>query len=122
MWVQVRFLGIFRDLAGHAIGEYELPTGATVRDLDEAIVRRHERMEQVRGQYRIMVNGVQTTPEQALHEEDEIVVLGPISGGARSLRSAAPSPPLDPGKGPRLRAARLVLRHALRARSRVDLR
>jgi molybdopterin converting factor small subunit len=81
MHLEVRFLGIFRDLAGGASGSYDLPDGADVAALVAAIEARHADMAAVRGQYRVMVNGRQTTPAQVLYSGDEVAVLGPISGG-----------------------------------------
>jgi MoaE-MoaD fusion protein len=83
MRVEVRFLGIFRDLAGGAVGQYELPSGASVAALVAAIEARHADMAAMRGQYRVMVNGAQSSPPQLLAEGDEIAVLGPISGGCQ---------------------------------------
>jgi molybdopterin converting factor small subunit len=81
MRIETRFLGIFRDLAGGGVGEYDLPDGADVAALVAAIEARHADMAAVRGQYRVMVNGAQSTAQQVLTEGDDVAVLGPISGG-----------------------------------------
>lgn len=81
MRVQVRFLGIFRDLTDGPVGVYELADDADVAGLIAEIERRHAEMARVSGQYRVMVNGMQSTFDQRLGVGDEIAVLGPIGGG-----------------------------------------
>lgn len=81
MKATVKFLGIYRDIAGARAGEYEVADPATVPALIETLIVAHPKLEQARNHVRVMVNGRQPEPGQLLQEGDELVVMGAIAGG-----------------------------------------
>lgn len=82
--VLVRFLGIYRDLAGTSEARLALPPETTVADLPALLEARAPRLATFRGQYRLFVNSRQPAPDQPLADGDEVHVMGPITGGASS--------------------------------------
>ncbi|HEY3811057.1 MAG TPA: MoaD/ThiS family protein [Acidimicrobiales bacterium] len=57
--------------------------GRTVGDLLEAARAGHgERLAAVLRRSRVWVNGEPASPEQLLHDGDEVAILPPVSGGA----------------------------------------
>jgi molybdopterin converting factor small subunit len=81
MEIKVNFLGIYRDFAGQGKGMYTLPNGTTVGDLVDILASVHPKLDEARGQMRVMVNGSLATLDQALTATDEVFVMGPIRGG-----------------------------------------
>jgi molybdopterin converting factor subunit 1 len=79
--VSVRFFALYRERAGVSQTEVDLPEGATPEEL---LVR-------LRGSYTslppsdsvlIAVNSEYASPEEPLHEGDEVAFIPPVSGGA----------------------------------------
>jgi len=77
-----------REAAGRSRDEFDLATGASVRLLLDAAVDRYgEAFGRVLATARVWVNGDEPEANGAteLFENDEVAVLPPVSGGARTF-------------------------------------
>jgi molybdopterin synthase catalytic subunit/molybdopterin converting factor small subunit len=105
MRVRVLFFGMLKDLAGRANDSLELPAGARVADVVAHYSAATPRLRDYLGSVAISVNLEYASRDAALHENDEVGLLPPVSGGA-GTSSQAPKPdasatsatPHQPGK------------------------
>ena len=91
--MRVRLFAALRELAGtseiHVDGCSDV--GALVRELS---VRYGPRFDAIVSAGSTVVNGEPVGPDRALHEDDEVALLPPVSGG-----TPRPAPPSPPGGG-----------------------
>ena len=81
--VKVRLFAALRDLAGSSEVEVE---GSTVAELVDALSLRYgERFGGIARVGSVVVDGERATAERRLDGEEEVALLPPVSGGARSL-------------------------------------
>ena len=81
----VLFFAGAREAAGTSKETMDLPAGATVAELAEALVGRFgERLGAVMPTCAVWVNGEPAPPGTALQPGDEVAVLPPVSGGCRA--------------------------------------
>ncbi len=92
----VRLFASYREAAGVAHVELELPAGATARDAIRAVLAEHPLVAEGR-QLVIARNEVYVDPAAVLEDGDELALIPPVSGGsARSVeRVAVTSDPLS---------------------------
>jgi molybdopterin synthase catalytic subunit len=89
MQVRVLFFGILKDLTGKASDPVDLRDGATVRDLLALYEAQMPRLKESLPSLAIAVNQSYADPETVLHNDDEVALLPPVSGGGPdSTRSA----------------------------------
>lgn len=81
MRLTVRLFAAFREKAGAGEVEVEVPEGATVRDVVEAVVGRARGLVDVIGAARPVVNREFAGPEQVVSAGDDVALLPPVSGG-----------------------------------------
>jgi molybdopterin synthase catalytic subunit len=81
MKVRVRLFAGLREYVGQAELELELPDNARVSDLQETIGRDYPRLKPLLPGLAFAVNEEYATRDQALHEDDEVALIPPISGG-----------------------------------------
>jgi molybdopterin converting factor small subunit len=83
--VRLRLFAAAREAAGTGADEFDLPAGARLASLlDAACARYQGRFPDVLSSARVWVNGDEPLDGggMTLHEDDEIAVLPPVSGGA----------------------------------------
>ena len=81
MRVTVRLFARLRDLAGAGTLTREVPQGAGVDTLWQALVREFPAMAPLRPSIAVAVNAEYATFETAMADGDEIAFLPPVSGG-----------------------------------------
>jgi molybdopterin synthase catalytic subunit len=81
MRVRVLFFGALKDLSGKTADEMELADGATVADFLRLIVQEAPAIGRYAGSMAIAVNQEYALPGTILHDQDEIGLLPPVSGG-----------------------------------------
>ena len=80
MKVSVRFFALYRERAGTAETEVDLPEGATALDL-LGLLRSIYPALPSSNSVLIAVNSEYVGPEDPLHEGDEVAFIPPVSGG-----------------------------------------
>lgn len=77
-----------RDKAGVDSEEFFFNREVTIRELVDAIRNRHKSLDKIISNIFssdnpliILVNGVKKSPDQLLRDNDEVVLLPPVSGG-----------------------------------------
>ncbi|MBZ5512707.1 MAG: molybdenum cofactor biosynthesis protein MoaE [Acidobacteriia bacterium] len=90
MQVRVLFFGILKDIAGKASDEVSLPEGATVRDLLSHYAQ-DAKLKGMLGSIAVALNQEYAARTAGLHEQDEVGLLPPVSGGADSTQPATQS-------------------------------
>lgn len=82
MEIRVLYFAVARDRAGGTSEErLELPAGATVAALAEALAGRHPDLAALGGHLRYAVNEAFAGPADPLHDGDEVALIPPVSGG-----------------------------------------
>ena len=88
MQVRVLFFGALRDLVGRSHEALALPEGARLSDLlahyEEAVPRLKDFLPAVA----LSINQEYALPRALLHDQDEIALLPPVSGGKERRRTA----------------------------------
>ena len=84
MKVRVRFVALFRDLAGVQEEAIELPEGSTLGDLVRELSKRHPPLSEYlsAGDLVAVVDGKATQLNERLRDGCEVVMMPPISGGS----------------------------------------
>jgi molybdopterin converting factor subunit 1 len=77
--VRVLFFAYLRERCGVRETAVELPEGARVEDVWEELCRRYDRLAGQR--LRFALNQVYVDTAHPLHEDDEIALIPPVSGG-----------------------------------------
>jgi molybdopterin converting factor subunit 1 len=77
--VHVRLFASYREAAGTNRLDTTLPFDARVADLLDSLSGQLPALQRTRGL--IAVNHTYVTPETALHDEDEVALIPPVSGG-----------------------------------------
>ncbi len=80
MTIRLLAFGIARDICGGAEVALDLPEGATVGRLREALLQRFPRLLDLRA-LAIAVNNEYARDEQVLKPDDEVALIPPVSGG-----------------------------------------
>ncbi len=83
--VSVRYLAAVADYTGRKEEEFELPDGATVKDLLDTIREKYPRVAEIERRFPLLIlrNGVNAKPEDRLVDGDRVALLPPVSGGSR---------------------------------------
>jgi molybdopterin converting factor subunit 1 len=79
MKVDVRFFAASRELLGTGKLAWELPVGATVQTLVEALYEAYPRLCSAR--LRFAVNSTYASLDTVLHDGDEVACIPPVGGG-----------------------------------------
>ncbi len=82
MHVVVRFFAVARERAGRDEEQIEVPSGATVAALLEAIGSKFPRVREVFPHLRVAVNQEMSARDRVLADGDEVALIPPVSGGA----------------------------------------
>ena len=81
MTIPIQLWSYFRDLAGVACVEVELPAGATVADALSAVYARHPKLATLRNSTLIAVGVDYADSSQVLLAGDEVSLFPPVQGG-----------------------------------------
>ncbi|MBN8246651.1 MAG: MoaD/ThiS family protein [Verrucomicrobia bacterium] len=81
MNIPVHFWSYFRDLAGAAQGEVQVPEGATVETVLNAVYAAHPRLGALRQSTLIAVGVEYQGPSFVLRPGDEVSLFPPVQGG-----------------------------------------
>lgn len=81
MTIRVKLFAILRDKAGVAELPVEVPTGATVAHVIESVGARYPDLHPYLPRAATAVNLERAAPTTILHENDELALLPPVSGG-----------------------------------------
>lgn len=81
MTVRVRFFAMLRERAGRSDDTCELPDGAAVSDLWDALAGRLPQLAPLAATIRFAVNQEYVDRTHQLHDNDEVALIPPVSGG-----------------------------------------
>jgi molybdopterin synthase catalytic subunit len=81
MRVRVRLFAGLTELAGGPEVVVDLEEGAKVRDLEDQLGRKYPRLKPLLASLAFAVDEEYKTRDYALHNNDEIALIPPISGG-----------------------------------------
>ena len=87
MQVRVLFFGALRDLAGRSHDALTLPEGARLSDLLAHYEAAVPRLKDFLPAIALSINQEYAAPGAALHDQDEVALLPPVSGGVDANRS-----------------------------------
>ncbi len=88
MKIRILYFGILKDIVGHATQTVDLPEPATLTDLLAYCKSRTPRLEEHLAGIALSINQEFAHADDALHENDEVALLPPVSGGSTSSRDA----------------------------------
>ncbi len=81
MKINVNFFGIAHDCTDCRTASVDLPDGATVNDLLNALLIRYQRLGELRSVLRVAVNQEYVSTDVPLSKKDEVAIIPPVSGG-----------------------------------------
>lgn len=81
MNVKVKLFAAARDIVGADETVLSLPPNATASTALQSLLQQHPKLEQWRNYLRLAVNWEYASTDQVLHDNDEVAVLPPVSGG-----------------------------------------
>ena len=81
MELTVRLFALYRERAGTKEFALELPEGATVADLTDAVRERYPRLAPPEVKIVVAVNADYADPEDVLNSGDDVCLIPPVSGG-----------------------------------------
>ena len=81
MRVQARFFAAYRELTGASHTEVDLPQGATVADLIDALRARGPSFSALPPKPAVAVNLEYAPADTALRDGDEVAFIPPVAGG-----------------------------------------
>ena len=81
MTVKVHLWSYFRELAGRAELEVDVPTGSTLGQLLDELYRIHPRLAAMRNSTLLAVDVEYQGPSYVLREQDEVSLFPPVQGG-----------------------------------------
>ncbi len=79
--VKVKLFAMARDLAGAETLSYALPTGSPAGEILKLLSERNREFEKWKDHLRLAVNWEYVRNDYLLHEDDEVAVIPPVSGG-----------------------------------------
>jgi len=82
MQVRVLYLGMLREIAGCERETVELGDAATAGELYSKLQQRIPRLQEFRGAIALAVNYEYSDGKTALHDNDEVALIPPVSGGS----------------------------------------
>ena len=81
MQLTIRLFALYRERAGVREFAMDLPTGATVADLTDAVRLRYPRLAPPDVKIVVAVNADYAEPEDVLRPGDDVCLIPPVSGG-----------------------------------------
>ena len=80
MKIKVKYFASFRDMTGKQEELMDVEEGVTVKELREQVREKYPKIGD-REQVLVAVNGVFTSLDKEISEEDEVAFFPPVSGG-----------------------------------------
>jgi MoaE-MoaD fusion protein len=84
--IEVLYFAVFRERVGRSKQTLELPRGATVAIALQLLEQEHSTIASMRGTFRIAVNQDFVDDSYILNNGDTLVLIPPVSGGARYVQ------------------------------------
>ena len=81
MNVRVKLFAAARDIVGKDETDLSLPENSTASAVIRLLVQQHPKLDQWKTYLRLAVNWEYASTDQVLHNNDEIAVIPPVSGG-----------------------------------------
>lgn len=81
MQINVKLFAVAKQLATSDSIEVELPEGATIADLRDAIPKQHPALQGIVGQLKFAVDADYASDDKVLSTNQEIACIPPVSGG-----------------------------------------
>ena len=85
----MQYLGMLKEFAGHETETVEVPEGASLGHLFDALQQRIPQLAGFRGAIALAVNYQYSRRDTALKEGDEVALIPPVSGGATGGETAS---------------------------------
>ena len=98
MQVRVLLFGVLKDVTGRASDEVTLPEGATLRDLLARYQSQFPRLGEMAPSLALSINQEYAAASSALHDNDEVALLPPVSGGATAKEDPTFAESADAGQ------------------------
>jgi MoaE-MoaD fusion protein len=92
MQVRVLYLGMLRDVAGCDREVVALPEGARLSDLYRQLEQRFPKLGDFRNSIAVALNQEYSNPAAELHDNDEVALIPPVSGGSKDEDSTDEHP------------------------------
>ncbi len=92
MQVRVLYLGMLRDVAGRDREAVELADGSRLSDLYSELERRIPKLQSFRNSLALALNQEYSDAAAELHDNDEVALIPPVSGGSTDEDSTAETP------------------------------
>mgnify|MGYP001159520412 FL=1 len=83
MKVTVKTFAALRDIIGSANVEIDVSSDATVREVLRAVNELYPKMDKIASQIMIAVNMEYVDLDHAVHQNDEVALIPPVSGGSK---------------------------------------
>ena len=81
MQIQVRLFARYRELAGANLLEMDMPPGSSALDVFDAVAARYPAMVPMRNSTLMAVDADYVKPATVLQDNQELVLMPPVSGG-----------------------------------------
>ena len=94
MQIRVVYLGMLRDIAGRGHEEVSLAEGSRLRDLYAELEGRFPKLQGLRNSLALALNQEYADTGAELHDNDEVALLPPVSGGSDDDSTAETPIPL----------------------------
>ncbi len=94
MQVRVLYLGMLRDIAGRERESVSLAEGSRLSDLYAELERRFPKLQGFRNSLALALNQQYADAAAELHDNDEVALIPPVSGGSTDDDSTAETPVL----------------------------
>jgi len=89
MQLRVLSFGILKDSLGGSVAHVELPEGSTVADLLHQLASSRPAVDGLLRGIAVSVNAEYAAPAHVLHDNDEVGLLPPVSGGSGQVESSS---------------------------------
>ena len=83
MKVTVKTFAALRDIIGSANVEIDVSSDATVREVLRVVNELYPKMDKIASQIMIAVNMEYVDLDHAVHQNDEVALIPPVSGGSK---------------------------------------
>src|SRR5271157_2130433 len=94
MQVRVLYLGMLRDIAGRGQEVVSLAEGARLSDLCAELEQRFPKLRGFRNSLALALNQEYSDAAAELHDDDEVALIPPVSGGSTDEDSTTETPAL----------------------------
>src|SRR3989442_2806545 len=92
MWISVRAFASYREAIGVHSVRVDVPEGSTPRKVWDRLLDRFPRLLDLPKPHAFAINEEYVQESYALRELDELILLPPVSGGARKSSQSSQSP------------------------------